>query len=143
MFLVGERFYVLDGHHRLDAYHTVGWKKPVPVKVFNGTLAQARAAALKANSRNKLPMTHEDKSEAAWELTKNHQDQMSIEVTAALTTVSKRTVSNMRRTWKQLCDQAGSNAVPDSIEEMREGLSWQHARWMLKSVQMPKDNYCC
>ena len=27
VFPIGERFYVLDGHHRLDAYNSVGWTK--------------------------------------------------------------------------------------------------------------------
>jgi hypothetical protein len=70
VYLIGDRYYVLDGHHRLDAYHSVKWRHPVAVRVFNGTLRQAQLKALQENSRNKLPMTREDKISAAWELTK-------------------------------------------------------------------------
>ena len=27
VYLIGDRFYVLDGHHRLRAYRSVGWKR--------------------------------------------------------------------------------------------------------------------
>ena len=37
---IAARFFVLDGHHRLDAYHTAGWKGPVPVEHFPGTLKE-------------------------------------------------------------------------------------------------------
>ncbi len=37
VFPVGDRFYVMDGHHRLAAYQTVSWKKHIPVEVFGGT----------------------------------------------------------------------------------------------------------
>jgi hypothetical protein len=87
VFLIGERFYVLDGHHRLDAYHSVGWTKVVPVEVFSGTLEEARTTALKLNSQNKLPMTREDKSGAAWELTKT-MPHLSIAAVHELSTVS-------------------------------------------------------
>ena len=64
VYLIGERFYVLDGHHRLRAYRSVGWTRKIPVEVFTGTLEQARKVALQRNSRNKLPMTREGKSES-------------------------------------------------------------------------------
>src|SRR4051794_33088624 len=31
---VGSKYYVIDGHHRLDAYHTVSWRNRVPVRAF-------------------------------------------------------------------------------------------------------------
>src|SRR4051812_3249355 len=31
---VGQEFYLVEGHHRMEAYHTVKWKKPIPVEVF-------------------------------------------------------------------------------------------------------------
>jgi ParB-like chromosome segregation protein Spo0J len=68
--LIGDKYYILDGHHRLDAYHSAQWSNKIPVKVFSGTLQDARLKALELNSRNKLPMTQADKQEAAWELTK-------------------------------------------------------------------------
>jgi hypothetical protein len=67
--------------------------------VFTGTLAEARSKALELNSRNKLPMTHADKMEAAWELTKTRTD-LSIAEVNRLSTASRRIISYMRRTWK-------------------------------------------
>jgi hypothetical protein len=66
VFPAGGRYYVMDGHHRLSAYEAAKWDDPVPVEVFQGTLEEARLAALNANSRDKLPMRREDKAEAVW-----------------------------------------------------------------------------
>jgi hypothetical protein len=142
VFLIGERFYVLDGHHRLDAYHSVGWAKSVPVKLFLGTLEEARTTALKLNSRNKLPMTREDKSEAAWELTKT-APHLSIATVHELSTVSPRTVSYMRSGWKTICEQANGKEKNGevwqygSVEDMKEKLSWAKARMALSGIKFP------
>ena len=65
---IGKQYFVLDGHHRLDAYHTAQWKGPVPVSCYSGTLKEAEAAALRLNVKNKLPMTRDGRSEAAWRM---------------------------------------------------------------------------
>ncbi|XIA65695.1 ParB/RepB/Spo0J family partition protein [Bradyrhizobium sp. TZ2] len=54
---VGQRFYVIDGHHRLAAYDTAEWTKDIPVEVFTGNLTEATLRALDDNVRDKLPMT--------------------------------------------------------------------------------------
>jgi ParB/Sulfiredoxin domain len=104
---IGAKFYVVDGHHRVDAYHTVGWTRPVPVEYFEGGLNEARVEAFKRNSKNKLSMTREDKYEGAWRLVKEGEHtQVQI---AAITTVSVRTISTMgstllkygERAWKK------------------------------------------
>jgi hypothetical protein len=41
----GSRFYLIEGHHRLAAYRTAKWSKPVPVIEFQGTLEEARLHA--------------------------------------------------------------------------------------------------
>jgi hypothetical protein len=48
---------VIDGHHRLAAYEAADWEDPIPVKMFEGSLEQARIAALEGNHEDKLPMT--------------------------------------------------------------------------------------
>jgi hypothetical protein len=140
VYLIGDKYYVLEGHHRVDAYRTVRWTNPVPVQVFSGTLEEACAAALELNSHNKLPMTREDKGEAAWKLTKT-MPHLSIEEVHRLSTVSKRNVSYMRKRWKELCerfrrerskkvsDQESKRVLPyESLGEMREQLTWAQAR---------------
>ncbi len=70
----GERWYLLDGHHRLDAYERHNAEHPdrpirkTNVKTFCGTLAEAMMCAAGANSKDKLPMSQQDKSNAAWRL---------------------------------------------------------------------------
>jgi len=65
---IGQRFFLVDGHHRLDAYATFGWKEPVPVEVFPGNLQDAVLEAWKRNAHNKLTMTKASRFEAAWKL---------------------------------------------------------------------------
>lgn len=67
---VGSKFFLIDGHHRLSAYQAAGWSKKVPVTVIRVSLEEAIRRAIELNSKNKLPMTHMDKTEAAWKLTK-------------------------------------------------------------------------
>ncbi len=68
VFWVGDGWVLVDGHHRLNAYVEHGRTAPVPVRVFNGTLDEAICEALRGNSRDKLPMSQREKSEAAWRL---------------------------------------------------------------------------
>jgi hypothetical protein len=141
VYLIDKRFYVLDGHHRLDAYHTVGWTKPVPVEVFKGTFEGAWTYALKANSATKLPMSRDEKSEAAWKLTKTTE--LTAERLNALTGISQRTVFSMRKVWKTLCEHIktekgraafGGNIA--DIEGMRTGLSWPKARMIAGGAKL-------
>lgn len=133
VYRIGERFYVLDGHHRLDAYHTVGWTKPVPVQVFDGAFDDAWTYALEANSSTKLPMNREEKSEAAWKLVKTTA--RTPEQINALSGISLRTVWTMRGVWRRLCAYietpegrpAFGKHISD-IEGMRSRLSWPKAR---------------
>ncbi|WP_108682247.1 ParB/RepB/Spo0J family partition protein [Methyloceanibacter sp. wino2] len=107
---IGARFYVLDGHHRFDAYHSVDWCQPVPVEYFDGGLKGAQVEALKRNSKNKLPISTRDKLEAAWRLVRQGDESQSAIAKAA--TISRRTVSTMAKvlgehpqagamTWRQ------------------------------------------
>ena len=63
---VGKKFYVVDGHHRLEAYRLAKWRKEIPVRYFEGNLKEAQEEAWRRNYKNKLPMRHADKLEAAW-----------------------------------------------------------------------------
>jgi hypothetical protein len=97
---IGARFYVVDGHHRLLAYRTADWKPSVPVEHYEGTVEEARAEALRLNIKNKLPMTKQDKFEAAWRLVKEGNQRYSKSRIVQMTTVSDGTVATMRRILK-------------------------------------------
>lgn len=128
VFPTADRSFVVDGHHRLAAYRAAKWKGKIPVEYFSGTLSQAWQEALARNSKTKLPMTADEKSEAAWKLvmlTKN-----SISEIVRTTHVSRRTVSYMRV------------AKNDLREYDTTGLSWRDARRFLsKDDSLPYDDW--
>src|SRR4051794_24427288 len=95
---IGSEFFVIDGHHRLAAYHAAGWTAPVPVSVFEGSLEDAWTEGLAANKKDKLPLTRQEKQEAAWKLVKAQRTSKAQEI--ALTGVAEGIIAKMRRTLK-------------------------------------------
>jgi hypothetical protein len=91
---IGQQFFLVDGHHRLDAYATFGWEGPVPVEVFRGNLADAVLEAWKRNAHNKLAMTKASRFEAAWKLVK--EGKLNRAEITRLTSVRRSTLTNMR-----------------------------------------------
>ena len=39
---IGQRFYVIDGHHRLEAYRLAKWRREIPVEQFRGNLGKRK-----------------------------------------------------------------------------------------------------
>ena len=85
--------------------------------MFDGTLGEARLAALEGNIRDKLRMSGPEKREAAWKLVT--EGEMSKAQIVKLGVASEGTVSNMRKVLKKLVDEG---RAPSS-------LSWEQARW--------------
>ena len=102
MFPIKGRFFVIDGHHRLDAYRKARWKGPIPVDVFEGTFDDARLAALAGNIKDKLRLSGPEKREAAWKLV--NEDKLSKAQIVKLGVASDGTVSTMRKVRKKLMD---------------------------------------
>lgn len=98
----GDRWYVIDGHHRLDAYAHRGVRSAIPCRAFTGSLDEAMAYSGLANSKDRLPMSKVDKLNYAWRLTLTTS--LSKAKVARAASVSPRTVSNMRRTRDTLLD---------------------------------------
>ena len=111
----GERYCVIDGHHRLAAYEAADWPRPIPVEVFEGALEDARLAGLTRNHKDKLPMTSAEKSEGAWRLVK--EERLNRPQIVGLGLVSRSTVSTMKRTWDAIKDHNEARAA-----------SWAQAR---------------
>lgn len=63
-----ERWGIVDGHHRLEAYCKADWRKPIPVQAVDGGLEEACAEALRSNKDNKATLTGRERSDAAWRL---------------------------------------------------------------------------
>jgi hypothetical protein len=119
----------MDGHHRLSAYEAADWDRPVPVKVFQGSLDEARQAALKANSWDKLPMTREDKLEAIWLFVKEeggHSKQQLAELGLA----SNGTIGNMRAKW---------NAIKETGDDKLLAMSWARAKQWTVDQEIEQD----
>jgi hypothetical protein len=116
---VGRRVFVVDGHHRLEAYHAGAWTKMVPVRWFEGDLRAAQLEAMRLNRKNKLRMTDTSRREAAWRLMKerktNPDRALTWESITSVTGVSKGTLSNM---YRVLCAHEA-----DALKE-----TWENAR---------------
>ncbi len=85
---IGSKFYLLEGHHRLQAYREARWRKPIPVRYFEGSVKEAQDKALVLNFKDKLRMTRAEKFDAAFRLVK--QGEKTYEQIKDITTVSVR-----------------------------------------------------
>ncbi|MGO9682019.1 MAG: ParB N-terminal domain-containing protein [Beijerinckiaceae bacterium] len=128
---IGSRFFVVDGHHRLDAYHTAGWKGPVPVVYLETSLEDARVEALRRNIKNQLPMTRGSKSEAAWRLMvvrfKDPTKTLSWQQIADLTTVNRSTVARMNRVLERFKEEAAKVTWREARRLDRDKDAEEHA----------------
>ncbi|MEH2564686.1 recombinase family protein [Bradyrhizobium sp. AZCC 2289] len=103
----------------------------IPAIVFNGSLDEAVREALRRNTKNQLPMTPQDRREAAWRLVKEGKPGEwpdSISETQALSGAGKGTVDRMRAAWTKL--HSGQYGDLKDIE----GLSWSQAQSKLKGT---------
>jgi hypothetical protein len=101
---IGERGFLLDGHHRLAAYKQVDTKQRVPCEFFDGTVAQAVLEARRRNSETKLAMSTTQKLDDAWKLVKmvragegKTEYHFSKAEIVAAGDVARGTVTNMRK----------------------------------------------
>jgi len=132
----GRRWVLVDGHRRMEAYRrhsgsTRGIKAgaqgriTIPVLCLTGSLKDALKTSLQGNSRDKLPMRHEEKGAAAWRMTCVDDGTPKADI-AAMCGISERTVANMRSVRKTLIAGGadGKRLKPGRIS----GLSWEDAR---------------
>ena len=92
----GKSWACVDGHHRYAAYRAAAvGAHPIPVDVFEGSLADAMGRAAVANSKDKLDMSSAEKSDAAWRMVA--LTDMSKAQAALASDVSESTVAAMRR----------------------------------------------
>jgi hypothetical protein len=128
----GRKFVCIDGHHRLLAYAEAGLTEPIPVEYFEGTLEDAMREAALRNSKDRLPMTNEEKLEAAWRLVQ--MGKHSKADMAKATGASQRTIATMRKVLAQLHmpevagDWGGGRTIPETWKEARGLLSADEAR---------------
>jgi hypothetical protein len=98
--IAGEDFCV-DGHHRLVVYRAVlGGAASVPVFRIGGTLGDAIAASVQANTKLFLQMNHAERQEAAWKPVKIAHG--SKREQAELSGMSETFIAKLRRLKRKL-----------------------------------------
>jgi hypothetical protein len=104
------RLVLLDGGHRLDAYSNAkGHREGIPVRVLHGGLEEAMVAAIQANSRESLPLTKQEKMDAAWRLVRLPGKRLTVRTVASAAGVAPRSVDIMRKRWAAM-EAAGREA---------------------------------
>lgn len=119
IFWAGDRWVLIDGHHRMEAYRVAGWRKEIPVSVFVGTLDDAIGRAPATNHHAHLPMTNGERQNSAWSMlfsTKLTQEKISLSSGASLRNV--KAMSKARKTLEKMGKPAGELA----------SMSWHEAR---------------
>lgn len=99
----GTRVFLLDGHHRLEAYRRAHREK-IPIRMFKGSFDDALRHAEQSNVKTTLPMSLAEKSNHAWKLTVNGDvlGKLSKAEIMRRTGVSKGTIDNMRKALEVL-----------------------------------------
>lgn len=114
VYWVGDGWCCIDGHHRMEAYRIFEYKRPIPVTVFIGSLDDALLLSLSSNSKDKLPMSAQEKYNAAWRLVISTENSKALIAKAA--NVSERLVGKMR-------------AVMNTISVQHPELSLDSLKW--------------
>lgn len=94
------RLVLLDGHHRLAAYAAKGRREEIPADVLQGDRLDAMLAAVRANSRDTLPLTQQERMDAAWRLVRLPGQRVTVPAVAKAAGVGPATVDRMRKRWK-------------------------------------------
>ena len=115
-----ERFVLIDGHHRLEAYRRAG-RRSVPVRYFLGTPWEALEEANRLNGKARLSLTCEQRQNNAWRLTLTGR--LSKNRIAELAVVAPSQVGLMR------------NAMRDLGETAYHCPTWRVARMMWKGQE--------
>lgn len=135
IYWTGEGWTCVDGFHRLEAYVEAEWAKgePVPVRPLPAdcSIDDALACGLGNNSRDKLPMSRAEKTEAAWRLVVGTALSKSKIVRAA--GVADGSVGRMRRIHKELRERHPERDLSElswrNAQRLAEGASDQNVDW--------------
>lgn len=126
------RFVLIDGHHRLEAYKKAGFKGKVPVTLLMAdTATELCAEALRENSKSKIQMTAEERSEGAWRIASTEMfladGQLKEAKLKGMVNVSSGQLHNFRKAYKKIKDEGGDPLC----------MSWKQAQAKLKEDEEP------
>lgn len=101
------RLVLLDGHHRLAAYATAkGHRAAVPAVVLKGDRTAATEAAAQSNTRDCLPLTKNERMDAAWRMVRLPGRRLTVPAVAKAAGVGVASVDRMRKRWVAMQAQA-------------------------------------
>ncbi|TAN28266.1 MAG: hypothetical protein EPN31_08915 [Castellaniella sp.] len=126
----GQNWYLIDGHHRVEAYKRAAKKKkltdrPIPIVVFEGTLQQAHLESSYRNSKDNLNMGKDDKMNRAWRLVAMDDDLSKTDINRA-TGVATSSVGRMRNALVKLKEER--EVTPEYYTEDFTEWTWEEAR---------------
>ncbi|MCK8484328.1 ParB/RepB/Spo0J family partition protein [Aliiroseovarius sp. S2029] len=103
------RLVLLDGHYRLAAYRAEQSAgkiegRGIPAVMLTGSRVDAHLAALTANSKDTLPLTMQERLNAAWRLVLTYRNGISKPRLARASGVSERTILSMRQQIKKFAE---------------------------------------
>lgn len=127
-------YYVIAGHHRLIALRRVKKTARVRVRVFEGSLRNARLIAVQSNKKAVLTPSNAERQDSAWRLVCMWSEkagyEYSVQETYKAAGIGRAQVSNMRKVRKTLtaCEETLPNTwlaarlavQTDSDEDMTE-----------------------
>ncbi len=116
----------IDGHHRIAAYNRVERRDPIKCFWFGGTVREAVDEAIRLNSKDRLNVSQQDRTEAAWKLVLLGKHSKSEIV--KLCQVADGTVGKMRRLMKLYEDK---NDVGAKLFRKRLGEELEDTKWMV------------
>lgn len=131
----GGELWVIEGHHRLAAYNMylkrtkakarqVVKDGKIPVDIVEGPLERARLLAAKENGKDRLNLTREEKSQAAWMAIRGDKDIKVAEVVAT-GLVQRRTAYTMRKVARWF--EEGNDEETDTMVLIPQ--KWTEARF--------------
>lgn len=106
---MGGKWFLVDGHHRMQAYRRAKWKREVPVNVVQSNLQAAERVewaitlSIAENAKAKLGLVEADKMARAWQAVAREAPG-SIAGLSKTYGVSERTIANMRKVRATLAD---------------------------------------
>lgn len=119
---IGKDPYLIDGYHRFAAYRRAGWKKPVRIKTFFGTVDEAVLISGQCNGKAKLGMTTRERQCQGWKLVLlGDFSKLQIARSAGISTSQVATMRNVART---LGAEAFGHSEWLSARNAAQGISW-------------------
>lgn len=135
----GKHWRIIDGHHRILAYKRYFDRKkidePIPVSVFEGSLIEAIIESTRANSKDKLSMSQDDKLNRAWKLTVVGSS-LSKAIISKSCKIGSATVGRMRKKLVELKSTLGNDWQSECLS-----MSWKDAMTFGQQMRVIDENW--